>query len=57
MDPFTEHMVCQVTKISPARVDSGPQSTNKQTNPLAPKLENAKNRLELQFTQPIICQI
>ena len=31
VDPFTDRIVCRVTKISPVRVDSGPQSTNKQT--------------------------
>ena len=31
MDPFTDRIVFRVTKISPARVDSSPQSTNKQT--------------------------
>ena len=31
MDPFTDSIVCQVTKISPARVASSLQSTNKQT--------------------------
>ena len=31
VDPFTDRIVCRVTKISPARVASGLQSTNKQT--------------------------
>ena len=32
VDPFTDRIVCRVTRISPARVGSGLQSTNKQTN-------------------------
>ena len=31
VDPFTDRIVCRVTKMSPARVASGLQSTNKQT--------------------------
>ena len=36
VDPFTDGIVCRVTKISPARVASGLQSTKKKTNPLTP---------------------
>ena len=32
VDSFTDRIVCRVTRISPARVGSGLQSTNKQTN-------------------------
>ena len=36
VDPFTNHIVCWVTKISPARVASGLQSTNKPVSSLGP---------------------
>ena len=36
VDPFTDRIVCRVTKISPARVASGLQSTNKPVSSLSP---------------------
>ena len=36
VDPFTDHIVCRVTKISPARVARGLQSTNKPVSSLGP---------------------
>ena len=36
VDPFTDHIVCRVTKISPARVARGLQSTNTPVSSLGP---------------------
>ena len=36
VDPFTDRIVCRVTKISPARVASALQSTNKPVSYLGP---------------------